>query len=361
MKAFVKRWLAGAAVSAFGMGAVAAAEPPELASLVKAAQAEGRVVVAGPPVQAHRDAVMRFEAAYPGIKVEFSGMPPQAYEPRISTERAAGKYVWDILITGVSSTTFARQIPAGWFDPLEPVVVDPRARDNAQWAGGFAAGFMDKEQRYVYAFAADLAGGMFVNRDAVGAGFGYEQLLDEKWRGRIAILDPRARGPGSTTFRQLVAVLGEDKACQLLKNQQLVLSESPKQVVDWIVRGTYPIAIGVDSATLNGYQAQGIGKNVVLVQDPRGTILSKWGNIMLMNRAPNPNAARLFVNWMLTTQAQAVWAETGKVNSRRTDVKPGNESAVVPAKVWASAYNLSSEKTAAEGVRALQLAKDCLK
>jgi iron(III) transport system substrate-binding protein len=361
MNHLIKRWLAGAVAGTLGFGATLAAQAQDMAALAKAAQAEGRVVVVGPPVQAHRDAITRFEAAHPGIKVEYSGMAPPAYEARITAERGAGKHVWDVMITGVSSTTFKRHIPAGWFDPLEPVVVDPRVRDDTKWTGGFAAGFMDQQQKYVYAFAAELAGGLFVNRKAVGADFGYEQLLDEKWRGRIAILDPRSRGPGSTTFRQLVAVLGEDKACRLLQSQQLVLSESPKQVVDWIVRGTYPIAVGVDSATLNGYQAQGIGKDVALVPDPRGTILSKWGNVMLMSQAPNPNAARLFVNWMLSAEAQAAWAETGRVNSRRLDVKSGNSTAIVPATAWATAYNLSSEKTADEGVKSLQLAKDCLK
>lgn len=361
MKQLMKRWLAGAAVGAMGIGSVNAAFAQDLASLAAPARAEGRVVVVGPPVQAHREAITRFEAAYPGIKVEFSGMPPQAYEPRISAERGAGKYVWDVMITGVSSTTFERQIPAGWFDPLGPAIVDASLRDDSKWLGGFNAGFMDKDQKYVYAFAADLAGGLFANRDAVGASFDYEQLLDPKWRGRIAILDPRSRGPGSTTFRQLVAVLGDDKACRLLQTQQLVLSDSPKQVVDWIVRGTYPLAIGVDSATLNAYQAQGIGKSVALVPDPRRTVLSKWGNIMLMNKAPHPNAAKLFIHWILGADAQAAWVSLGHVNSRRLDVKPGNPQAAVAAADWANAYNLSSEKTAAEGVKALQLAKDCLK
>lgn len=361
MKFLANSLIAGMALAAAGIGATASAQPATLEALATAARAEGRVVIVGPPVQGHREAVMRFEQAYPGIKVEFTGMPPQAFEPRIQAERQAGKFVWDILITGVSSTTFARQIPAGWYDPIRPALVDPAVTDDSKWLGGFAAGFMDKAGTHVYAFAADTAGGLFVNRSVVGEAFGYENLLDEKWRGRIATLDPRARGPGSTTFRQVVAVLGEEKACQLLKTQQLVMSETPKQVVDWIVRGTHPIALGVDSATLNNYQAQGIGKGVALVPDPRGTILSKWGNVMLMDGAPNPNAAKLFVNWLLSQEGQAAWASLGKVNSRRADVKPGNESATVDAQTWAKAYNLSSEATAAEGVRSLKLAVECLK
>ncbi len=357
----IGRKFAATTVGAIALCASLSTSAQDMGALAGAARAEGRVVVVGPPVQAHREAITRFETAYPGIKVEYSGMPPQAYEPRIQAERTAGKHVWDVMITGVSSTTFERQVPAGWYDPLPPVIVDARVRDDSKWLGGFASGYMDKDQKYVYAFAADLAAGLFVNREVVGNAFDYQQLLDPKWRGRIAILDPRSRGPGSTTFRQVVAALGEEKACALLQSQQVALSDSPKQVVDWVVRGTYPVAIGVDSATLNGYQAQGIGKSVVLVKDPREVILPKWGNIMLMNKAPNPNAAKLFINWMLSAEAQTAWAETGRVNSRRLDVKPGNAAAGVSTAAWANGYNLSSEKTAAEGVKALQMAKECLK
>ncbi len=41
---------------------------------------------------------------------------------------------------------------------------------------------------------------------------------------------------------------------------------------------------------------------------------------MLVNRAPHPNAARLYVNWVLSQEGQRVWQQATGYNSRRLDV-----------------------------------------
>jgi iron(III) transport system substrate-binding protein len=339
-------------------GAAQAAPP---AALVEAAKKEGRVVVAGPPVQAHREAIMKFEEAYPGIKVEFLGTPPQVQEPRIGAERAAGKYLVDIHVSGASVLHFEQYIPGGWYEDLRAAIVDPDVLDDSKWIAGFDAGFMDKGKRYVYAFTAELAGGLFVNKDMVREDFSYRSLNDAKYAGKIAALDPRNRGPGSTALQQIIANIGEEKTCQLLTSQKLVLSETPKQVVDWAARGNYPVLIGADTATINTYKANGLAKNVVIVKDEKSTVLSKWGNVMLMQRAPNPNAAKLFANWILSKDAQAAWAKAASVNSRRTDVQPGNPVLAITADAWLNGYNITLQKNAADSNKAMNIAQTCLK
>ncbi|MSQ28336.1 MAG: hypothetical protein EXR51_09410 [Dehalococcoidia bacterium] len=47
------------------------------------------------------------------------------------------------------------------------------------------------------------------------------------------------------------------------------------------------------------------------------------------NRAPHPNAAKLFVNWLLTKEGSTVWSKAAGTNSRRTDVPP-NDPQLVP-------------------------------
>jgi iron(III) transport system substrate-binding protein len=349
---------AAAAVLAFHAGAALAAPP---AALVEAARKEGRLVVAGPPVQAHRETIMKFEEAYPGIKVEYLGAPPQVQEPRIASERAAGKYLVDVHVSGASVLHFEQYVPANWYEDLRGALVDPDVLGDKNWVAGFDAGFVDKDKRYIYAFTAELAGGLFVNKDMVREDFTYQSLTDPKFAGKIAALDPRHRGPGSTALQQIIANIGEDKACQLLTNQKVVLSDTPKQVVDWAARGNYPILIGADTATMNTYKATGLAKNVVIVKDEKATVLSKWGNVMLMQRAPNPNAAKLFVNWILTKDAQAAWAKSASVNSRRTDVTPANPTLAITADAWTKGYNITMYRNAADSAKALKVAQNCLK
>jgi iron(III) transport system substrate-binding protein len=358
MKKILAAWL-GALALLVTSGTASAKSWEEL---VSAAEKEGRLVVMGPPVKAHRDTIMQFEKAFPKIKVEYTGATPDQFEARISAERAAGKFLWDTLLSGMSSTVYLRQIPAGWFDPLRPAIIRPDVLDDKNWLGGFATGFLDAEAKYVYGFSAELSGNMSINTEQVDPKtFSYESLLDPKWRGKIATLDPRGRGPGLNSFRQVVVALGPEKAVRFLKEQQLVLSDSPKQVTDWAVRGAYPIVIGVNTADFRIYQKQGIGTKATLYKDPNGFFLTKWGNVVLMNRGPNPNAAALFANWLLTKEAQLHWAKESINNSRRTDVPLASTDVIVDEKIWAKGYNLSSAKTAKDGVEALKLATETLK
>ncbi|MFA7679690.1 MAG: extracellular solute-binding protein [Pigmentiphaga sp.] len=331
--------------------------------VLTAAEKEGKVTVIGPPIRSHREAIMRFEQAYPKIKVEYTGMAPGQFEARLSAERNAGQYLWDILVSGVSSTVYDRQIPNGWYDPLRAIVQDPSVLKDESWVGGFESGFLDTERRYIYSFTAEQASGITIDKRKVPETFSGKNLLDPKWKGQIAMLDPRSRGPGSVAFRQVVAALGDAGATQLLKDQEVVLADSVRQVTEWAVRGTYPIVLGVPTSEILAFQKKGLGQHLQQVHHSPDKLffLTLWGNVALMNRAPNPNAAAVFVNWLLTKEAQEHWAKEGLVNSRRTDVPLMNPDVVVDEKTWNSGYNLSDEEHAKEGVSAMRIAEDGLK
>ena len=59
------------------------------------ARQEGTVVVAGPPGQVYRDALMEFQKAYPGIAVEYSGLSGRDFAPKLIAEREGGQPVRD--------------------------------------------------------------------------------------------------------------------------------------------------------------------------------------------------------------------------------------------------------------------------
>ena len=46
-----------------------------------------------------------------------------------------------------------------------------------------------------------------------------------------------------------------------------------------------------------------------------------WGLVCLMNKAPHPNAAKLFVNWIAGRAGQEMYANANLSVSLRTDVK----------------------------------------
>ena len=331
--------------------------------ILAAAKREGKVVIIGPPVASHRGAILKFEEAFPGIRLEFSGLAPAQFEPRIAKEREFQQYLWDVIVSGISSTVFTRQIPAGWFDPVKPAVLLAEVSDDRKWLGGFDGGFMDKAKKFAYAFTLNVNRNIYVNRDIVPETEfrSVEDLLDSRWRGKVAWNGPRLRAAGSATFAHLRQILSDADLKRLLVDQQPVITSDIRQLAEWVVRGRYPIGIGVSDTDLTRFQQEGVAHNVRPIDLAIERVSPSWGGVMLMNRAPHPNATQVFLNWLLGQNAQKLWAETGGTNSRRLDVPPGDPDTAPDAKKLPKYLSASTEENAAMREDAMALAKSLLK
>jgi ABC-type glycerol-3-phosphate transport system substrate-binding protein len=108
--------------------------------------------------------------------------------------------------------------------------------------------------------------------------------------------------------------------------QDVGLTQDLRQQVEWLVRGRYPIGVGVDTRQLLEFQREGLGRNVHVLPYRAGVkprMSTGFGSVMLVNRAPQPAAARLLVNWLLSQSGQAAWVEATDIPSRRLDVASG--------------------------------------
>ena len=91
------RFLTALLALAMLLGAVSSAP---VADPNAAFKAEGSVVVNGPPNDTVRDAVTTgFERAY-GITVSYLGTPSSEAAARLRAERASGKYLLDVALSG---------------------------------------------------------------------------------------------------------------------------------------------------------------------------------------------------------------------------------------------------------------------
>ncbi|MFI5374414.1 MAG: hypothetical protein ACHQ8D_07270, partial [Candidatus Rokuibacteriota bacterium] len=81
--------------------------------------------------------------------------------------------------------------------------------------------------------------------------------------------------------------------------------------------------------------------------------------VWLLNRAPHPGAAKVFINWLLTKDAQVVWAREVETNSRRVGIEPGNPQIVVPRA--SKLLQVDAEENLAEVVKTQELAKAVIK
>jgi iron(III) transport system substrate-binding protein len=312
----------------------APAAPPawqaEWEQTVAAARQEGQVAVSGPVGEVWRNALLTFEKDYPGIKLEFNGVNGRDFWPRVQQEREAGHYLHDLRVGGAEPTAFAAARDV-ILVPIRPILLLPEVVDGSKWLGGIEGLFADTAKQYFVGFLVNVNAPATVNRDVVSETDlrSDRELLDPRWKGRISLQDPRA-GAAQSNLAAMLATYGESFVRELLAEQQLVVIEDSRQQVEWLVRGRYPIAIGVAPAQLLHFQQQGLGRNVVDLEGVRSLSVGA-GGLVLLGRAPHPNAAKVFVNWLLTAPVQERVAAATQLNSRRLDVPPGDPRPVPAA------------------------------
>ena len=184
------------------MGASANAAAPwqdEWERVLQAAKKEGKVAMIGPVGADRRDALtIAFEKKY-GISVEYHADSGAGILPRLSAERKADRYLWDVVVTG-TATGLENLIPARVLDPLEPNLILPEVKDLKLWRNG-ALEFLDPG-RQLLVMTPFQRGTLFVNPTLANPKEfkSYKDLLDAKWKGKIIADDPRKSGPGPGNF-----------------------------------------------------------------------------------------------------------------------------------------------------------------
>ena len=290
--------------------------------VLEAAKREGKVAVAGPAGTDLRRALTEpFERKH-GISVEFLGGPGPEVWPKMKAEREAGQYLWDIWIGGTSTHLFQFK-PAGALDPFDSALIVPEVTDPKNWFGGQLP-YADKDHTSFLMTLGSIAA-FGINTSLVKAEEfkSYRDLLDPKWKGKIVIFDPRIAGAGlaALTYYYQSKDLGPDFIRALAK-QEPALTRDYRQHLEWLGQGRYLVAIGVHGGIAKELKQAGAPiKQVDPAQMKEGGFLaSAIGTIGLMNRAPHPNAAKVYVNWLLSKEGQIGFSRAAAYASTRVDV-----------------------------------------
>ncbi len=298
---------------------------------VAAAGKEGALNLATLSGAGYTKAIAAFTARYPDIKVEHQAFNSSSLLiPRVQRERDGGIYGWDVAQTSQTSLMAVLK-PLGTFEPLRPILIRPDVQDDKLWLGGLDELFSDKDKQSVITFNVSVIR-LYVNTDLVKDGEikSVKDLLDPKWKGKLLWADVR-QGQTFTPFYSIRENLGDTVVKQLLIDQQPTFMRDVRQITEAMVRGQFPVSTGVNPTYLDEFRAQGLGKNVKPLELPEVRVTSSGGGLFLFNRAPHPNAAKVFINWLLTKEGQTAWCEANQWNSRRLDVPPfDKETAPTP-------------------------------
>jgi ABC-type Fe3+ transport system substrate-binding protein len=310
-----------------------AATPPEWEKVLAAARKEGKVVIAIPLGEAYPKVIAAFQKAHPEIKAEPFSLHTRDFMARYHKEREVGQVLWDALIGGPDSDIY-RAANQGYWDPIKPNLLLPEVLDTSKWRGGIDSAFSDKNRTFAFNYVRRITEGFFVNRDAVTESDlrDVDGLWDARWQGKIVWHDPRSVGAGVNGGLLITLNYGEKRLRDLWTQQKIAVVGDQRQLIEWVVRGRYPIGAGLIERELKAtFQVNGVGLNVKPLPLP-GVIAANPGSnsIVLVNKAPHPNARTVFLNWLLSRNGQAAVVQAVQENSIRVDVPVPEPDRVPP-------------------------------
>ncbi len=275
---------------------------------VAAAEKEGVVSIyifdAGPLTE---ETVQTFERAYPKIKVSQLRGRGNDLGPRIIAERRAGKHIAD-LFAGGKGTAYATLYVGKILDPIKPILLLPDVLDETKWWRG-AHKYVDPENKHIFVYIGN-AGGVEINYNANLVNprefSSYWDLAQPKWKGKIVAADPRMRGMDNPVlFFYYHAKLGPEFIKKLYGEMEVSIARDYRQPVDWLAAGKFSLCIPCVSDEMDRAMEQGLPVGQILSLKEGGTLSSSGGTLSLLQNAPHPNAAKVFVNWLLSRDGQA--------------------------------------------------------
>jgi ABC-type Fe3+ transport system substrate-binding protein len=320
---------AGGVSAPSGAAPGASAGGDEWDALVAAAKQEGGLVVLGPPTpELRRRLPEAFQQRF-GIPVEYTGQMSGDYAARLASERLAGIYSADVVISGSNSMyevlAGRGQIEngaMGMLAPLRPALILPEVLDTSKYRMGKLI-FQDPAGEYDFRMNNTVARTITLYTDLIrlDAIQSWYDLLKPEYRGRIVTADPSYAGAATNQSSELYAKIGLDYVRRLYVDQEPMVIRDNRQLADTMARGTYPIGLSLQQQEVGRLMSDGFPvRSIPNPPESPDTITAGFGHLGLLDHAPHPNAAKVFVNWLLTKEGQQIWQNAQFQVSVRNDL-----------------------------------------
>jgi iron(III) transport system substrate-binding protein len=297
--------------------ASAAEMTPREKELYEAAKKEGELTW----YTAHSDDVTAqalgrgFEASYPGIRVSVVRTTAQVAFQRVSQELKAGAMQVDVL----SSTDIGHYVYLKEKKLLEQFVPENSAKVLDVYKNYDPDG-------YYFVTSGGLIGMVYntAKLKEADAPKNWTDLTDPKWKDKIALGHPGFSGYVGTWTVMMRKLYGWNFFDDLVKNNPQVGRSINDTVTmlnagERVVAGTGPIANAAENVRK--------GNPLAMIYPSDGTvlILAPSG---IMKGVKHPNAARLFMEYLMSVDASKVWVEHfGEPIRPEVSPSPGIKSA----------------------------------
>ena len=263
--------------------------------LVEGARKEGKFAIYSAMIddQALRPVTEAFKRKYPFVDAQFWRADSRDLVHKALAEARAKAVVGDVIEGGGVSQPLAR---AGVLQPFSTPV-------NAAWSSD-----LRDPKGFWAATRLSYFGAAYNTRDlrAEDTPKSYDDLLDPKWKGKLCWTGPAETGSGLMFITFMRLVRGEEAAEAYFKKlgeQKIVnYTSSPREVVNKVMAGECLIALNIflHHAVISQQ------KGAAVAALPLEPVVANASIATLAKGTQNPHAAMLFIDFLLSKEAQQV-------------------------------------------------------
>ena len=331
-RAGMTRWVAFAALLA---ATAALAEwpqeyPQSYRKLVAGAQREGRVVVYSTmDIAEAAPLIADFEALYPGVEVQYNEMNSPEVYGRFVAETEAGSHSADV----TWSSAMDLQIKLA-NDGFAETYRSPEARFLPEWAVWHDEAYGTTFEPAVFVYNKRLVPPEEVPQTH-GEFLHLIRTKAEKYSGNVITYDIEKSAVGFLFLSQDSLVMpGFWNLLSTLGARNVDLESNTATMMERIASGKDLIGYNLLGSYALGRAKRDPSLGVVL---PRDYTLVLSRVILVAKKARHPNAARLWLDYVLSRRGQKVLAERSRLFSIRPDVTGEFTAATLAAKLGPSA------------------------
>jgi iron(III) transport system substrate-binding protein len=283
----------------------------ESGALVEAAVKEGTVVVyADTGSKAAAALVKGFQSLYPGIRVELSEMKGVAVFNRFIRDLGAKQATADILWSSATDLQ-AKLAKDGYAMKYRPAEADAISR----WAIADDTAYATTFDPIVFAYNTKLLAEKDVPRNR---GALVKALATPKLKGKVVTYDPERSNIGFLVLTQDMANNGDFwSLSEELGKAGAKVYPSTDKLLARLDSGEAVFAFDIPLSELRGRE-----KNIGFVY-PTDAAIALTSIILINDKAQHPNAAKLWLNYVLSRRGQQILVDTASSFAVRSDVKGG--------------------------------------
>ena len=268
--------------------------------IVEGAKKEGVLVVyTSMTVDQMQKILDAFKARYPFIQTTMFRAVGERLLTKIMTEAQTGKYDFDVVQSAESQAYFLKKknLLQKYISPETKNIQKPFFDPEGYWTAVYI-------MPNVIAYNTRM-----LKRNEVPKTD--EELLHPKWNGKIGMDHTKPEW-----FAWKLKQMGEERGLTYMRKlgaQEFQLYAGLSVITNLLVAGEFPLVLNTYLHNVEEVKRKGAPVDW-LVQDP---VFTKFQPLGIGSKAPHPNAAKLFSDFVLSEEGQKIIASFGRVPTRR--------------------------------------------